>query len=281
MPACQSGDAGASQHAYPGGGGRSLERGDSSWQCASGARGNGRGAEEQSVNTQAVSVPPSGRPRPTIASPESLFAWPAPNVELTGRRREDARPGPQTMYRVPAARAWWPAVGAPVERRVRRQFPCLGSICSRSSRRGRMLSPLARRFPLASCRAMAVPFLPRRVPSPRLRNANIQERRDRGVDSHDYLPRPTKFLYDPSVGSISANKKGHFEPTAENIWRWLERGTILLRTGLPLSRFQVNPSNKLIDGFWLQELKISVLRDHVIVLKRDSSPSTWIVTLML
>ena len=42
-----------------------------------------------------------------------------PNVELTGRQREDARPEPQTMYRVPAARAWWPAVGAPVERPVR------------------------------------------------------------------------------------------------------------------------------------------------------------------
>jgi len=42
-----------------------------------------------------------------------------PNVELTGRRRWDAKPGPQTMYRVPAGRAWWPAVGAPVERRVR------------------------------------------------------------------------------------------------------------------------------------------------------------------
>jgi hypothetical protein len=41
------------------------------------------------------------------------------NVELTGRRRKDARLEPQTMYRVPAARAWWPAVGAPVERRVR------------------------------------------------------------------------------------------------------------------------------------------------------------------
>ena len=43
----------------------------------------------------------------------------APNAELTGRRRKDAKPGPQTMYRVPAARAWWPAVGAPVERPVR------------------------------------------------------------------------------------------------------------------------------------------------------------------
>jgi hypothetical protein len=39
-----------------------------------------------------------------------------PNVELTGRRRQGARPGTQTMYRVPAARAWRPAVGAPVER---------------------------------------------------------------------------------------------------------------------------------------------------------------------
>ena len=42
-----------------------------------------------------------------------------PNVKLTGRRRQDARLGPQTMHRVPAARAWWPAVGAPVERKVR------------------------------------------------------------------------------------------------------------------------------------------------------------------
>jgi hypothetical protein len=40
------------------------------------------------------------------------------NAELTGRQRKDARPGPQTMYAVPAARAWWPAVGAPVERPV-------------------------------------------------------------------------------------------------------------------------------------------------------------------
>jgi hypothetical protein len=45
-----------------------------------------------------------------------------PNAELTGRRRQDARPGPQTMYRVPVARAWWPAVGAPVERPVRQRL---------------------------------------------------------------------------------------------------------------------------------------------------------------
>ena len=53
-----------------------------------------------------------------------------PNAELTGRRRQDARPGPQTMYRVPAARAWWSAVGAPVERPVRHQLPYFRSMNS-------------------------------------------------------------------------------------------------------------------------------------------------------
>ena len=46
----------------------------------------------------------------------------APNVELSGPRRQDARPGLAKMYRVPPDRAWWPAVGAPLERRVRRQL---------------------------------------------------------------------------------------------------------------------------------------------------------------
>ena len=40
--------------------------------------------------------------------------------ELSGRRRQDARPGLAKMYRVPPDRAWWPAVGAPLERGVRR-----------------------------------------------------------------------------------------------------------------------------------------------------------------
>ena len=39
--------------------------------------------------------------------------------ELSGRQRQDARPGLVKMYRVPPARAWWPAVGAPFERGVR------------------------------------------------------------------------------------------------------------------------------------------------------------------
>ena len=41
--------------------------------------------------------------------------------ELSGRRRQDARPGLAKMYRVPPDRAWRPAVGAPLERGVRRQ----------------------------------------------------------------------------------------------------------------------------------------------------------------
>jgi len=45
--------------------------------------------------------------------------------ELRGRRRQDARPGPVKMYSVPPARAWWPAVGAPLERGVRPQRAAL------------------------------------------------------------------------------------------------------------------------------------------------------------
>ena len=41
--------------------------------------------------------------------------------ELSGRQRQDARPGLAKMYRVPPDRAWWPAVGAPLERGVRPQ----------------------------------------------------------------------------------------------------------------------------------------------------------------
>ena len=40
--------------------------------------------------------------------------------ELSGRQQQDARPGLAKMYRVPPDRAWWPAVGAPLERGVRR-----------------------------------------------------------------------------------------------------------------------------------------------------------------
>jgi hypothetical protein len=39
--------------------------------------------------------------------------------ELNGSQRQDARPGLAKMYSVPPGRAWWPAVGSPVERGVR------------------------------------------------------------------------------------------------------------------------------------------------------------------
>jgi hypothetical protein len=41
--------------------------------------------------------------------------------ELRGRQRLDAKPALLKVYRVPPARAWWYAVGAPVERGVRPQ----------------------------------------------------------------------------------------------------------------------------------------------------------------
>ena len=44
-----------------------------------------------------------------------------PQAELSGRQRQDARPGHRKMYTVPCGRAWWPAVGAPLERGVRRR----------------------------------------------------------------------------------------------------------------------------------------------------------------
>ena len=58
--------------------------------------------------------------------------------ELSGRQRQDARPGLAKMYRVPPDRAWWPAVGAPLERGVRRHFSALND---RISARDRGLWP--------------------------------------------------------------------------------------------------------------------------------------------
>ena len=44
--------------------------------------------------------------------------------ELSGRRRQDARFGLPKMYRVPPTGHWWHAVGAPLERGVRRRLCC-------------------------------------------------------------------------------------------------------------------------------------------------------------
>ena len=48
--------------------------------------------------------------------------------ELSGRQRQDARPGLARMYRVPPDRAWWPAVGAPLERGVRQRWILAGHV---------------------------------------------------------------------------------------------------------------------------------------------------------
>src|SRR5687768_6108904 len=39
--------------------------------------------------------------------------------EVRVDRRQEAKPGPVKMYPVPPARAWWPAVGPHLDRRVR------------------------------------------------------------------------------------------------------------------------------------------------------------------
>ena len=52
--------------------------------------------------------------------------------ELTGSQRQDARPD-ERMICPATRRAWWPAVGAPVERGVRRHFVREGALGSNSS----------------------------------------------------------------------------------------------------------------------------------------------------
>jgi hypothetical protein len=64
----------------------------------------------------------AAKPREAVASEQHFYR--RITFELSGRQRQDARPGLVKMYRVPPARAWWPAVGTPLERGVR---PHLGT----------------------------------------------------------------------------------------------------------------------------------------------------------
>jgi hypothetical protein len=50
--------------------------------------------------------------------------------EVSWRQRQDAKPKPQKMYTVPVAWAWWPAVGAQLDRGVRHQT---ATRCARAS----------------------------------------------------------------------------------------------------------------------------------------------------
>ena len=43
-------------------------------------------------------------------------------LEVRRGQRQAARPGLAKMYRVPPDRAWWPAVGPRLDRRVRRRY---------------------------------------------------------------------------------------------------------------------------------------------------------------
>ena len=52
---------------------------------------------------------------------QGLSLW-GLTFELSGRQRQDARARAGEMYRVSQAGPWWPAVGAPLERGVRRHL---------------------------------------------------------------------------------------------------------------------------------------------------------------
>ena len=58
-------------------------------------------------------------PRPLLLANPRSWRLCGLTFELSGRRRQDARPGLAKMYTVLPARAGWHAVGAPLERGVR------------------------------------------------------------------------------------------------------------------------------------------------------------------
>ena len=76
------------------------------------------------TNTMSPAVSRRGRCFRGVGGYGALCAL---TFELSGRRRQDAKPGLAKMYRVPPDRAWWPAVGAPLERGVR-QHCCDGRV---------------------------------------------------------------------------------------------------------------------------------------------------------
>ena len=59
---------------------------------------------------------------------QSIWFLRSLTFELSRHRRWDARPRRQKMYTVPVAGAWWPAVGARLERGVRPQFGANGNL---------------------------------------------------------------------------------------------------------------------------------------------------------
>ncbi len=81
----------------------------------------------------ARSSSPSGTREAASDSSSGLESSSSENVilrgltfELSGRRRQDARARAAMMHHVPQAGAWWPAVGAPLERVVRHRAGAVG-----------------------------------------------------------------------------------------------------------------------------------------------------------
>jgi hypothetical protein len=67
-----------------------------------------------------IHVPDCGRSTQLVAGIELRRL----TFEVSWRQRQDARPKPQKMYTVPVAWAWWPAVGAQLDRGVRPHGGC-------------------------------------------------------------------------------------------------------------------------------------------------------------
>ena len=90
-----------------------------------------RGKEPATFNDVRVKTRPLGR---AVWRDATTFTLRCLTFELSGCRRQDVRPGLAKMYRVPPDRAWWPAVGAPLERGVRQRAAVVGvqAKCSRS-----------------------------------------------------------------------------------------------------------------------------------------------------
>lgn len=85
-------------------------------------RGQVRGPPARQCDGLAQWLRPAQQERPARVEVLWLPTWRLgvrlqPNVELCGRRRQDTRPGLETMYRVAPDWAWWPAIGAPLARR--------------------------------------------------------------------------------------------------------------------------------------------------------------------
>ena len=60
----------------------------------------------------------------TSSYPGGMCSLCALTFELSGQQRQDARARAEKMYTVPRTGPWWPAVGAPLERRVRPHAVC-------------------------------------------------------------------------------------------------------------------------------------------------------------